>query len=70
MKWVADIIGLGLTLLGLFWILQGTGVVPVGFMANQTQWAVIGLILGVIGAGLLVYVNRRSGSNPRATGSR
>ncbi len=67
MKWVADIIGLGLTLLGLFWIVQGTGVVPVGFMANQVQWAVIGLVVGIVGIGLLVYVNRRPGSRPRAT---
>lgn len=68
MKWIGDIVGLGLTLLGIFWILQGVGIVPVGFMAHQIQWAVIGLILGIVGVGLLIYINRRPGDRPRATG--
>ena len=62
MKWMGDIVGAILALIGLFWILQGTGIVPVGFMARQGQWAIIGLVVGLVGAGLLVYVNRRPGS--------
>jgi hypothetical protein len=34
-------------LLGLWWVLQGTGLAPIGFMANQVEWA-------YRGAGLLV----------------
>lgn len=67
MKWIADIAGVIMTLLGIWWILQGTGIVPVGFMARQGQWAIIGLVLGIVGAGLLVYVNWRPGSSPRAS---
>ncbi len=68
MKWIGDIVGVILTLIGFFWILQGTGIVPVGVMAHQGQWAVIGLVLGIVGAGLLVYINRRPGNKPRAAG--
>ena len=70
MRWFGDIVGIGLTLIGIFWLLQGTGVVPLGFMANQMQWAIIGLALIVVGIGTLVYVNRRPGSGPRTAGKR
>lgn len=59
MKWVGDIVGALLALLGLWWILQGTGVVPLGFMAHQIQWAIIGVLVGLAGIALLVYVNQR-----------
>lgn len=62
MKWMANIIGSILTLIGLFWILQGTNIIPVGVMAGQRQWVIIGSILGIVGLGLLAYVNRRGGS--------
>ncbi len=68
MKWIGDIVGAILTLIGIFWILQGTGIVPIGFMARQGQWAIIGLVLGIVGVGLLVYINRRPGSKPHAAG--
>jgi hypothetical protein len=67
MKWIANIIGVILTLLGILWILQGTNIIRGGFMGGQSQWAVIGLVVGIVGIGLLVYVNRRPGSTPRAT---
>lgn len=62
MKWIASIVGAILTLIGIFWILQGTGIVPIGLMAHQSQWTIIGLVLGIVGIGLVVYVNRRPGS--------
>ena len=68
MKWIGDIVGLLLTLIGIFWILQGTGVVPLGFMTHQAQWAIIGLVVGIAGVALLVYINRRPRGRPRATG--
>ncbi len=68
MNWLGDIVGIILTLIGMFWILQGTGIVPVGVMARQDQWAVIGLVVGVVGIGLLAYINRRPGSRHWATG--
>jgi len=39
-------------------ILQGTGVAPVGFMANQMPWAYRGMGLAAVGLGL-VYASRR-----------
>ncbi len=67
MKLIANIIGVILTLAGILWILQGTNILRAGVMAGQGQWAVIGLVVGIVGIGLLVYVNRRPGSTPRAT---
>ena len=62
MKWIANSIGLILTLIGIFWILQGTNLIPFGGMAGQSQWIVIGSVVGIVGIGLLVYVNLRAGS--------
>ncbi len=59
MKWVLSIIGVVLVLLGGFWILQGTNVIPIGFMAGQSQWTIIGAIVAVVGVGLIVFGNRR-----------
>ena len=59
MKWIANIVGVILILIGIFWILQGTNIIPAGAMAGQGQWTVIGLVVGIVGVGLLVYVNRR-----------
>ena len=65
MKLIADIVGVILTLLGIWWILQGTNIVPMGVMAGQSQWAIIGLVVGIVGVGLLVFVNRRPGNTRR-----
>jgi hypothetical protein len=67
MKWIANTIGVILTLVGILWILQGINILRTGAMAGQSQWAVIGLVVGIVGIGLLVYVNRRPGSTPRVT---
>ena len=67
MKWLANIIGVILTLLGILWFLQGINIIRTGVMAGQSQWTVIGLVVGIVGIALLVYVNRRPGSTPRAT---
>jgi hypothetical protein len=65
MRWVVSIIGLLLALMGIFFILQGTGIVPVGFMANHIQYAYEGIVVVVVGAGL-VWLANRSSSKPRA----
>ncbi len=61
MKWLLDIVGVVLALLGALWILQGTNIVPVGFMAGQMQYALLGLIAVIVGVGLIVFVNRQAG---------
>lgn len=58
MRWIANIIGAILTLIGIIWVLQGTNVIPVGVMAGQSRWLVIGSVVGIAGIGLLIYVNR------------
>ena len=45
-------------LLGIWWILQGTGLAPVGFMANQMPWAYRGMGLLVTGAVLLLFARQ------------
>jgi hypothetical protein len=58
MKRLLAVIGVSMVLLGVWWILQGTGVVPVGFMANQMPWAYRGIGLAVVGGGVL-FLSRR-----------
>jgi len=53
------IIGILALVLGIWWILQGTGLAPVGFMANQMPWAYRGMGLVVLGAVLLFLSRRR-----------
>ena len=44
--------GVILILLGLVWILQGSGVMKGSVMSGQTLWLVIGIVVGLIGLGL------------------
>ena len=46
--------GVVTTALGAWWVLQGTGVVPIGFMAYHMQWAWRGLVLAAMGVALAV----------------
>ena len=59
MKIVLNVIGVLLILPGIVWFLQGVNVLPGSFMTGQTQWAINGGILIVIGAGLLWWANRK-----------
>ncbi len=59
MKWALTVIGVLLALSGAVWFLQGIGVLPGSFMSSDSKWAVIGFVTVVIGAGLIVYNNRR-----------
>ncbi len=59
MKIVLNVIGVILIIPGVIWFLQGVNVLPGSFMTGQTQWAINGGILIVIGAGLLWFANRR-----------
>jgi hypothetical protein len=53
------IVGVLALLMGVWWILQGTGVAPVGFMANQMPWAYRGAGLAVVGLVLILLSPRR-----------
>lgn len=63
MRWILMIVGAGLVLLGVVWILQGLNVLPGSFMTGQVFWAQAGLVTLLIGLGLLfVAVRRRTAS--------
>jgi LPXTG-motif cell wall-anchored protein len=59
MKLVLTIVGVILILMGVVWILQGFNILPVGFMAGQMQYALLGVILVIGGIGLLAFSRRR-----------
>jgi hypothetical protein len=59
MKWILNILGLLLFLMGFVWILQGLGLYPVGFMAHQVKWAYYGMIAIVVALGFFILANWR-----------
>ncbi|HUL11094.1 MAG TPA: hypothetical protein VLU73_02845 [Methylococcaceae bacterium] len=59
MKLILTIVGVLLILMGVVWILQGFNILPVGFMAGQMQYALLGAILVVAGIGLVAFSRRR-----------
>jgi len=59
MKLILTIVSLLAMALGVWWILQGTGVVPVGFMANQMPWAYRGAGLVVVGLLAFIFARRQ-----------
>ena len=60
MKRALVVLGVLLVGVGLIWFLQGIGVLQGSFMSNQAQWALIGLLAGGIGTGILVGSLRRA----------
>jgi protein-S-isoprenylcysteine O-methyltransferase Ste14 len=53
--WIRGIAGVVLCLVGAVWIAQGTGVSGGSGMSGQGQWAVIGVVLVVVGLALLMW---------------
>jgi hypothetical protein len=53
MGWLKAILGLVCILLGGAWIGQGIGLLPGSVMSGQIMWAIIGLVLVVVGAWLM-----------------
>jgi len=66
MRWILNIFGVLLALAGTVWILQGTGLYPVGFMANQSKWTYAGIVLDLLAVGLFVLANRQRKQPPSA----
>lgn len=59
MKWVLNVLGVLLILMGTVWILQGTGIYPVGFMANQIKYTYAGIVIDLFAIVLFFLANRR-----------
>ncbi len=58
MKIAMRVVGVILILVGIVWFLQGIGVLLGSFMTGQSQYAILGVISGVIGAVLLILSSR------------
>ncbi len=59
MKWVINIVGLILVLLGVVWLLQGINILPGSFMSGHLIYSALGIVVGAIGAVLLIINSRR-----------
>jgi hypothetical protein len=59
MKLFRTIIGAALILLGLVWILQGSGMLAGSVMTGQSQWLYTGIVVAIIGAGTIFTTYRR-----------
>jgi hypothetical protein len=59
MRWVWLVLGVLAILVGSVWTLQGLNIMSGGAMSGHGIFAVIGLIVGVIGVFLVVFGARR-----------
>lgn len=59
--WVRGIVGLVLSLTGIVWILQGTNVVHGSGMSGHSAYAVLGVVVLLIGVALLAWAWRIRG---------
>ncbi len=60
MRWVFNILGVILILIGIVWVLQGANILLGSFMSGQPAYAGLGIVAALVGIGLLVIANRRS----------
>jgi hypothetical protein len=61
MGWLKAVVGVVCVLLGGLWIGQGVGILPGSIMSGQMMWAIIGLVLVVVGLWLIwTFVRSRS----------
>lgn len=58
MKWLLNIGGVILVLIGIVWFFQGINVLLGSFMSGNSLYAVLGGVLVVLGSLLLVFTNR------------
>jgi hypothetical protein len=60
MRIVSSLIGVGMILMGVVWILQGLKLAfRVGFMVGDTHWTIYGAILALVGVAQVVWSNTR-----------
>ena len=66
MRWIRALGGALLTLVGLVWILQGVNVIHGSGMSGHGQYAVLGIIVALIGIWLLQGAIRVRAQSPVA----
>ena len=60
MRIVSSLIGAGMVLMGVVWMLQGLNLAfRVGFMVGDRHWTVYGAVLAILGTAQLVWSNTR-----------
>lgn len=59
MRWLGYLVGALLVLMGVVWFLQGINLLPGSFMTGQIQWAIAGAVSFVVGAGIIILLQRR-----------
>jgi uncharacterized ion transporter superfamily protein YfcC len=55
---VRNVLGFICVFIGFIWLFQGINVLPGSFMTGSSFWAVMGVIVGLIGGGLLSKIGR------------
>jgi protein-S-isoprenylcysteine O-methyltransferase Ste14 len=58
MKWLLNILGAMLVLIGIVWFFQGINVLLGSFMSGNSLYAFLGTILAVVGIIVLIFANR------------
>jgi uncharacterized integral membrane protein len=66
MRWIVVGVGILIALTGAVFLLQGVGILPGSYMTGQSQWAVIGLIMIVVGGAVCYFVLQRKPTNPQS----
>jgi formate hydrogenlyase subunit 3/multisubunit Na+/H+ antiporter MnhD subunit len=66
MKWMLNILSTLLVLIGTVWILQGTGVYPVGFMAHDMRYTYAGIVIDLVAIAIFIIANRKRKNLPPA----
>jgi len=59
MKWLLNIIGVILVLVGIVWFFQGLNVLLGSFMSGNSLYTYLGGLLVVVGGMILVFTNRK-----------
>ncbi len=63
MKWLLNILGAILILIGIVWFFQGINVLLGSFMSGNSLYAILGGVLVVLGGLVLFFTNRWRGSD-------
>jgi LPXTG-motif cell wall-anchored protein len=58
-KWLLNIFGAILVLVGIVWFLQGLNVLLGSFMSGNSLYTLLGALLVLVGILILVFTNRR-----------
>ncbi len=60
MRAIGIVVGLLLLLVGVIWILQGINVLPGSFMSGRLGYALLGLVVAIVGVVILLRTTRRT----------